>query len=167
MLTIYWLHGKDAAPMGMKSTALAALVKERGHAFAAPDFRAIDAPDGRLEHFLEILDRQREPPVLVGSSLGGYVAAAAALQREVRALLLLCPALIFPGCPARDYSALRCPTTVIHGWRDALIPPEDSFGFARTLGATLHLVDADHQLNGQVPFVCEVLGRMLDGLEDA
>ncbi len=167
MLTVYWIHGKDAAPMGMKSTAIAAMVRERGLGFEAPDFRAIDTPDGRLNHFLVILAQQQEPPVVVGSSLGGYVAAAAALQYELRAVLLLCPALYLPGCSVRDYSSLRCPATLIHGWRDVLIPPEDSFRFAQEHKATLHLVDADHQLNGQVPFVCAVLGRILDALENA
>ena len=167
MLTVYWLHGLDAAPMGMKSTAIATMLKQRGVEFKAPDFRGMDDPDQRVGHFLNVLEEQKEPPVVVGSSLGGYVAAATALQREFRAVLLLCPALYFPGTSVRDYSALKCPATLIHGWQDALIPPEDSFKFAREHHAVLHLVDADHQLSGQVDFVCQGLGTILDGLESA
>ncbi len=169
MLTVYWVHGKDAAPIGMKSSAISAMVRERGLRFEAPDLRATDEPDGRLKIFLEVLaqqqQEQREPPVVVGSSLGGYVAAAAALQYEFRSLLLLCPALHLSGCSVRDYSGLSCPTTLIHGWQDMLLPPEDSFHFAQEHKATLHVVDANHQLSGQVEFVCAVLGRILDGLE--
>ena len=38
----------------------------------------------------------------------------------------------------------------MHGWRDDVIPVENSIRFAREQKATLHLVDSDHGLLDQI-----------------
>jgi hypothetical protein len=42
-----------------------------------------------------------------------------------------------------------CPTAIVHGWRDDVIPVENSIGSPQQ-EATLHLVDSDHGLLDQI-----------------
>jgi hypothetical protein len=48
---------------------------------------------------------------------------------------------------------LDCPTMVVHGWGDELVPYEDSVRFARDYGASLHLLHDDHRLHIQMNMI--------------
>jgi pimeloyl-ACP methyl ester carboxylesterase len=48
---------------------------------------------------------------------------------------------------------LDCPATLVHGWRDDVVPFDQSVRFAREYGAQLHLVDSDHQLHDQLRLI--------------
>ena len=39
------------------------------------------------------------------------------------------------------------PICIVHGWKDAIVPVENSIRFAKECDATLHLVDGDHRLS--------------------
>jgi len=88
--------------------------------------------------------------VLVGSSLGGYVAVAAASLLHARGVFLMAPALYVEGLPALRAGALDCPVTVVHGWRDEVVPFEHSVRFAQSYRAALHLLESDHLLHNQI-----------------
>ena len=70
--------------------------------------------------------------VLVGSSLGGYIAVASASLLHARGVFLMAPALYMEGLPELRAGVLDCPASVVHGWRDDVVPYEHSVRFANT-----------------------------------
>jgi pimeloyl-ACP methyl ester carboxylesterase len=105
---IVFLPGFRSDMGGTKATALAAHCRERnqtflrfdyfGHGASSGDFR--EGSIGRwLEDALAVVDQLAEgPQVLVGSSMGGWIAFLAALARPARIAGLLCVA------PAPDFT---------------------------------------------------------------
>ena len=61
--------------------------------------------------------------VHVGSSLGGFLAVAVAVPTQARGLFLMAPAFELPGLPPTPLCD-KCPTTVVHGWNDDIVPVE-------------------------------------------
>ncbi len=102
-----YLHGLASVRAGEKSQALFARARARGRACARFDFRGHGESSGRIEdmtitdllHDTEAVLDGIGPSVLVGSSLGGLIAAWTAARRPdlVRGLLLLAPAFGFLG----------------------------------------------------------------------
>ena len=45
---------------------------------------------------------------------------------------------------------LDCPASVVHGWRDDVVPYEHSVRFALSCKAALHLLESDHRLHNQL-----------------
>jgi len=141
---------------------------------------------------------------LIGSSLGGYLAAlyAARHPEAVRRLVLLCPGIdmtrrwpVLFGAPAMtrwraegrlvlpnargepvpvhwgfledalDHVAIphpACPTLIIHGTRDAVVPIESSRAWVTALpNARLIEVDDDHELIASLPLIADETLRFL------
>ncbi len=104
---VVWLGGFKSDRTGTKSQALDAWAREQGRAFVTFDYFGHGASDGDfrdgtmtrwLADSLEILDRLTEgPQILVGSSMGGWLAVLTALARpdRVAGLLLIAPATDF------------------------------------------------------------------------
>jgi pimeloyl-ACP methyl ester carboxylesterase len=60
--------------------------------------------------------------------------------------------------PRPDLDGIRCPTLVVWGARDHLIPLEDGFEYARRLGCPLRVVPAaGHLIVGEYPEECAAL----------
>ena len=95
-------------------------VDHRGHG-ASPRFTAQQLAahpgDVMVDDAVQLLEQLPEPPVVLGHSLGGAVALAAAVRRPelVRALVLEDPAALGPHEPQRD-------TTSSESWVSALQP---------------------------------------------
>lgn len=98
-----FLHGLGSVRAGEKSAALLAHARRQRRALTRFDFRGHGESSGRIGHATigeliadtgKVLDRFG-PAIIVGSSLGGLVAAfvAAARPAQVRGLALLAPAL--------------------------------------------------------------------------
>src|SRR5699024_8712401 len=122
---------------------LAAIAQSHGCAVDSPDYSDLDDAGDRVERLLALYPTGA-PLLLYGSSMGGYVAAMACQALRPDALLLLAPALYLPGYPGEPAS---CPedTIVVHGWRDIVVPCEQSLRFARNRHAALHLVADGHR----------------------
>jgi pimeloyl-ACP methyl ester carboxylesterase len=58
-----------------------------------------------------------------------------------------------PGLPPLRENVLDCPTTIVHGWKDDVVPVEQSIDFARKNGCALHLLNSDHRLQDEVRFL--------------
>jgi pimeloyl-ACP methyl ester carboxylesterase len=154
---VVFAHGRDSGPWGTKITALAEVARRKGCAVLSPDYSHTIDPKARLAQLLESCPRPSGHLVLVGSSMGGYVSAAAASHLQVSGLFLMAPALYFgsyelPG-PVR---VPHC--VVVHGWRDAVIPVEVGIRFAREHHAELMVLDDDHSLTAQM----DVLSTLFD-----
>jgi len=163
--TLIFNHGHDSGPDSPKIQALRPIAKRHGYRCEAIDYRDLrDRPLARVERLKQRLAAVRAPVVLVGSSMGGYVAMAAAEAHEVAGMFLIAPALYLehtvPGGVTREQYEPRCRhIALLHGWRDEIIPWQNSLRFAGDARATLHLVDSDHRLLDAL----EVIGFAFDG----
>jgi alpha/beta superfamily hydrolase len=146
---VCFAHGKESGPWGTKITHLAETAKRHGCAVLSPDYSHTHDPRARVAQLLELAPRAGTL-VLVGSSMGGYVSAMACAALRPAALLLMAPALYFPGFD-EEPAGIPALCGVVHGWHDDIVPVERSLRFARTHRAALHLLDSDHGLNDQLP----------------
>ena len=103
--TVVWLGGYRSDMTGTKAEALAGWAQANGRAFVRFDYFGHGESSGDFvqggaitrwrEDALAVIDELTEGPlVLVGSSMGGWIACLAALARpeRVRALVLIAPA---------------------------------------------------------------------------
>jgi pimeloyl-ACP methyl ester carboxylesterase len=150
---VVFSHGKDATPWGKKITALADVARGEGYDVESVDYRGIDTARGRIDRLIEVCKALPGDLVLAGSSLGGYVTIAAASLLHARGVFLMAPALYMEGLPPLREKILDCPASIVHGWRDQVVPFEHSIRCAREHGAALHLLDADHQLHSQLRLI--------------
>ena len=150
---VVFSHGKDSEPWGSKIAAMAEIAREEGFVVESVDYRGIDDPKERVTRLLAFCKDLRGSLVLVGSSMGGYVSVAGSSLLQARGMFLLAPALYMPGYEKFSPRPAACPTTIIHGWRDDVIPVDNSVRFAREQKATLHMVDSDHGLLDQIRMI--------------
>ena len=159
--TVVFSHGKDSGPAGLKITAMSEVVRQAGLEALAVDYQGIDDPRLRVEKLLREAGSHSGSLVLVGSSLGGHVSAAAAPRLRARGVFLLAPAFYMPGYEAHTPRELQCPAAIVHGWNDAVVPVENSCRWAREQRAVLHVLDSDHRLQDQIPAICLYLREFL------
>ena len=147
---VVFSHGQESGPWGRKISALAEVARSEGFAPHSVDYRGIVDPRARVAKLVEFCKELGGDLVLVGSSLGGYVSVASASLLHARGVFLMAPALYLAGLPELRPGTLDCPTTVVHGWRDEVVPHEHSVRFAQTYAAGLHLLESDHRLYDQI-----------------
>jgi uncharacterized protein len=95
---VLYLHGFASSPVSRKARFFSAQLQQLGFQVEVPDLE-----EGGFEHLtlskqLAVIDRiaQSEPVTLIGSSMGGYLAALyAAAHPEVERLILMAPAFGF------------------------------------------------------------------------
>ena len=106
---LFYLHGFASSPESSKAAALSARFAPRGIALHCPDFNQPDFSTltttrmiGQVERAMAALPPG--PVVLVGSSLGAFVAVLVAARQPaaVSRLVLLAPALDFGGNRMRE-----------------------------------------------------------------
>lgn len=176
--TLVFLPGYGSDMEGTKALALDAFAEDRGVAMLRFDYSGTGSSGGRfedgtlalwLEEALALIDSLTSGPViLVGSSMGGWIALHVALLRpaRVQALVGIAAAPDFTDWGFADSAAAErqglspavwqsgqqlllldkeiavdCPVRLLHGERDEEVPLEVAF---RTLRA---LRSADVQLN--------------------
>jgi len=150
---VIFSHGKESGPWGSKIAAMADVARSEGYEADSVDYRGVDDPHDRVTRLLSFCRDLRGDLVLVGSSMGGHVAAAASSLLRVRGLFLLAPAFYMPGHEQLTPKPAECPLTIVHGWHDDVVPVENSIRYAREHDATLHLIDADHQMHDQIALI--------------
>jgi pimeloyl-ACP methyl ester carboxylesterase len=162
--TVVFSHGKESGPWGSKITAMAAVARDLKLQVESVDYRGIDDPDQRVDKLLAVGRELPGPMVLVGSSMGGHVAAAAANRLDTAGLFLLAPAFYMAGFEKYTPQVVAVPTAIVHGWHDAVVPVDNVIRWAREHRATLHLLDSDHRLEDQIEQICVLLRRFLSAL---
>lgn len=172
--TVVWLGGYRSDMTGTKAQALAEWAQRTrrdylrfdyfGHGESGGDFRQGTITRWR-EDALTVIDRLTEGPlVLVGSSMGGWIACLAALSRpqRVAGMVLIAPAadftekLLKPGLPPEAVRALE-----ETGEWSAPSEYGDSMPFTRALiedGARWQILDAPVAIRAPV--------RILQGGDD-
>jgi pimeloyl-ACP methyl ester carboxylesterase len=171
--TLVFLPGYASDMEGAKALALDAFAEARGAAMLRLDYSGTGASDGRfedgtlalwIEEALAAVDRlTRGPLILVGSSMGGWIALHLALLRPERtaALVGIAAAPDFTAWgftpeqasrlsndskPTRSFwesgqklrlldgeIAIDCPVRLIHGERDTEVPFDIAFRTMRAL----------------------------------
>ena len=159
--TVVFSHGKDGDPWGNKIVALADVARGRGMQVESVDYRQIDDPMARVTKLHEFVRTLSGSLILVGSSLGGHVSAAVAQTVPVSGTFLMAPAFYMPGFERYTPKPVSCPVVIVHGWRDDIVPVENSFRWGREAAATLHIVDGDHRLNENIPELKELFALLL------
>ena len=160
-ITVVFSHGKESGPWGRKITAMAALTRDLGLAVESVDYRGIDDPAARVEKLVSVAGRIQRPLVLVGSSMGGHVSAAASGRLRPRGLFLLAPAFYMPGFESYTPHDVACATAIVHGWHDEIVPVENSIRWAREHHAALHVMNSDHRLEDRIEAICSLLKSFL------
>ncbi|MEO8812006.1 MAG: alpha/beta hydrolase [Caulobacteraceae bacterium] len=174
--TVVWLGGFHSEMTGTKAEALAAWAAVAGRDFLRFDWFGHGASEGDFVHgtitrwradALAVIDGLTAGPlVLIGSSMGGWLACLASMARPERvgALVLVAPAadftekLLEPGLPAEARAAIARDGA----WTRPSAYDEAGYPIGRTLledGARWSI------LPGPVPIAVPV--RILQGGEDA
>jgi pimeloyl-ACP methyl ester carboxylesterase len=159
--TLVFSHGKESGPWGRKITAMAAAARDLGHAVESIDYRGMEDPAARVEKLVAAAARIPKPLVLVGSSMGGHVSAAAAARVRPRGVFLLAPAFYMPGFETYTPQDVPCPTMLVHGWHDDIVPVENSIRWAREHQTSLHVLNSDHRLEDRIDAICALLRAFL------
>lgn len=163
-MKVIFSHGKESGPWGSKIKKLADIAQQHGHAVDSIDYTHTLDPDERIGYLLNILRSEQESPILVGSSMGGYVSLVASQSIAVKALFLLAPAMSMPSYKWQEYNSLCPHIEIVHGWSDEVIPVEHSIRYAREADCELHLVSGDHRLMNSLDVVVSLFERFLGKL---
>lgn len=166
-------HGFESGPDATKVTALAEAAEALGWSHERPDYTDLDGRrevselgdvPARLERLLALAQdaARRGPLVLAGSSLGAYVSALVSLQLPVAGLFLMAPPIRMGR--AHPLEAAAVPTSIIHGWRDELIPADEVVMWAQARRDRLLLVDDSHRLSDHVESSKLAFAELLAGL---
>jgi len=178
MSMLYFIHGYQSTPNGEKAT----LFKESLHA-SPINYQDTSPEEIRISHCLEKISREikNDPSVtLIGSSLGGFLAASTALNHpNVTRLILLNPATIPPetdletieGMPLRILQEMINPglfsqkitaqITILRGTQDTVVPDRWVFRFAQAQNATIQFFDDDHRFSKNLSRLPEIVSALL------
>ncbi|MBU43813.1 MAG: hypothetical protein CMN76_11375 [Spirochaetaceae bacterium] len=146
-MTRIFIHGLEGSSKGYKASLLKKLFPD----LICPQFTG--SPEERMQDLNDIL-KDRKDISIVGSSLGGLMAALYALQNpeSINRLVLLAPALpMFDWSPFSD-RPLNAPVKIYHGIHDDVVPLPPTKELAQVLFSNLEFneVDDDHRLKKTV-----------------
>ena len=161
MTTVIFSHGQESGPWGTKIKAMAAMVKELGYRADSIDYQGIADPTERVGKLVAECHGIDDALILVGSSMGGHVATAAAEKVNAAGLFVLAPAYYMPGYEELTPPPPGIPICIVHGWHDGVVPVDNSIRFARQCNAELHLIDSDHRLTDNVVEIVAYLKRFI------
>lgn len=148
--TVCFCHGRESGPWGTKIRRLARVAEQFGCRVISPDDRDTLDPDERVRRLETLAADIPGPLLLVGSSMGGYVAAAAARQLQPLGLFLLAPAIGLPGYALTDPAPQSTHLIIVHGWDDTIVPVGNVLRYAEAQRAELHLLPDDHLLQNRL-----------------
>jgi pimeloyl-ACP methyl ester carboxylesterase len=165
--TVIFCHGRESGPWGTKIRRLARVAEQCGCRVVSPDDRDTQDPDERVRRLASLAKKFSGPLILVGSSMGGYVAAVASNQLQPVGLFLMAPAVGLPGYAVAAPAAQTPSLVIVHGWDDDVVPLVNVQQFAREHRARLHILPDGHILQHELDrierlfadFLGDCLGR--------
>lgn len=161
---VIFSHGKESGPWGTKIKVLAETAESLRINVSSVDYQGIDDPDQRVEKLTTYIGALTEDVLLVGSSMGGYVATVAATKIKSQGLFLMAPAFYLGGQANFDELTPACETQIIHGWNDDIVPVENSWRYAKRTKAELHVLNDDHRLIDSLPQTNALFRQFLETL---
>ena len=164
MTTVIFSHGQESGPWGTKIQAMAETVKSIGCEAVSIDYQGIADPTDRVNKLIAECRDIDDRLVLVGSSMGGHVATAAAASLNAAGLFVLAPAYFMEGYENLTPAAPDIPICIVHGWDDDIVPVENSIRFAAACKAELHILESDHRLTANIDEINYSLKRFIETL---
>lgn len=159
---IFFAHGKESGPWGTKIRTMAEIARERGFRVESPDYQGMDDAAERVDRLLSLAREADGPLVLVGSSMGGYVSAAASAELAPAGLFLLAPAFHMEGFPNPSPRPAAPVAEIAHGWDDDTVPVDNVIRYAREHACELHLLPAGHRLTEVLPRIETLFAGFLE-----
>ena len=147
-LPIVFLHGYNYTSYVWRDIGLLQRLEEERIPYLAIDMpygaRSMCSPKTRdPEENIEILATaikglyRGTAPLLVGASLGGYIALRYAVRKPVSGLLLIAPVKALEEELVSHYEDMAVPTMIIWGSRDRIVSREEMEKLAKILDARL------------------------------
>lgn len=158
-------HGKESGPKGDKIRILRQVAEQCGYETISIDYTKCKDACERIDLIKDCIDKNKHKQiVLIGSSMGGYVATVAAGESPLIGLFLLCPALYMPikEYTIQDYLPLTKNIEIVHGWNDEVVPFENSILFGKQTKAVVNFVDDNHRLKKSYSFIENRFKQFLD-----
>jgi len=175
---LYYIHGYKSSPNGDKGI----LFKEKLNAFAIkyrdcePEELIISSCINRIYNTI----RNEENVVLIGSSLGGFLAASCAIDNSnVKKLILLNPAIIPPSTNLAKYKniprkiledminrrlfekKIYADIIILRGTKDEVIPDSWVLNFAKYQEATVMFFHDDHRFSHNLTKLPSIISKLL------
>lgn len=171
---VVFSHGKESGPWGAKIAAMAEVARAEGFGVESVDYRGLDDPQDRITRLLAYCRNLHGRLVLVGSSMGAHVCTTASRLLRAEGLFLIAPAFYMPGHESiTPKPPDGIPVTVVHGWRDDVVPVENSLRWARENQAALHIFESDHRMHDRIreinylfEYFLVKLDRPIPGVDD-
>lgn len=174
----YFIHGYQSSPQGEKAT----LFKETLHTI--PIAYRLGPPEtlviSKSLQQISAAIQQDKDVALIGSSLGGFLAASFALTHPVvQVLILLNPAIIPPdtdlrsikGIPPRILKEMQNPDlfskrilatiTILRATHDDVVPDQWVQCFASAQHATIQYFDDDHRFSKNLQKLPGIISTIL------
>jgi len=164
MTTVIFSHGQESGPWGTKIQAMSDVAKSIGCETDSIDYQGIADPTDRVNKLVAECRDIDDRLVLVGSSMGGHVATAAAASLKAAGLFVLAPAYFMEGYENLTPAAPDIPICIVHGWDDDIVPVENSIRFAAACKAELHILESDHRLTANIDEINYYLKRFIETL---
>jgi len=175
---LYYIHGYQSDPKSTKGT----LFKEKLNATAI-QYRNCEPEDLIIADCLKRISNvitDEENVVLIGSSLGGFLAASTALHHSnVKKLILLNPAIIPPSTNLDDHksvprsiledmidmrlfeNSLDAKITILRGTEDNVVPDNWIIKFATDQEATVKFLHDDHSFSRNLTRLPSIISDIL------
>jgi len=174
---LYYIHGYLSSPDGAKGTLFSNKLQAK-----AIQYRDVPPEELVVSDCLEKISEaigDDTSAVLIGSSLGGFLAAKTAQLTHVSKLILINPAIIPPSVdisliddmPQRILedmqdeklflSTIDSDIILLVGTNDDLVPNEWSVEFAKAQEARLHFFHDDHRFSTYLPHLPDIISSFL------
>ena len=148
--SIYFAHGKESGPKGIKIQYLSKIAEKYKIKTYSPNYSYTFDPDIRVENLLSICNVVPNKLILIGSSMGGYVSAVASSKLKPIGMFLMAPAFYMPGYKIEEPVPNSKNTWIVHGFKDSIVPYENSVKYAEKFDCYLHLINSEHTLNNSI-----------------
>lgn len=175
---LYYIHGYQSSPLSTKGT----LFKEKLNAKPI-QYRDCKPEDLIISECLENIKKEIEKddnPVIIGSSLGGFLAAKTALENpDVKQIILLNPAIIPPsvdlttvsGMPKRILlemkdeglfeNKINADIFILFGNEDDVVPSFWVLEFAMSQEATIKFMYDDHSFTKNIDELPNIINSII------
>ena len=175
---LYYIHGYQSNPDSTKGVLLQQQLNVKPIAYRDGKPENLIITDC-LQRIAEVIKDDADI-VLIGSSLGGYLAAATALDNtNVTKLILLNPAILPPGTNIKNHQGvperilkdmvnpqlfekkLDTDITLLVGTDDEVIPREWILEFAMAQEATIRFFHDDHRFSKNIQRLPTIIAQIL------
>lgn len=149
-LRVLYLHGFASSPASRKATFFAQRLRQLGFRVEIPDLAEGNFEELTISGQLRLAERigRNEPLILIGSSLGGYLAALyAARHPEVQRVILLAPAFQF-----HKLWTERMTRQDLRNWEETGTAPVFHYGEGREMSIGYGLIEDAARFEPFPPF---------------